>query len=280
MSEKAKSIVDIMREKISESGKKKSDIFWVKKDGSIRVRFLSDLTEAICVKFHEQWKVVNPYPCLEYYGKECPGCADDNMKTTERYCLTIWNYETKRVEPFIYKMNNCTPFPAIVSYYGEYDTITDRDYKIEKHGEGTETTYTVIPLTPKKFIGEEVAFTKKQMFKKIFEMFPYTKPMDVKKEKEKYDMDEDEDERPVKKSKVAITDDDDEEDMPKKKMKKPAYDVDDEDEDDIDEDDEDAIDFESMSGAELKEECKKRQLGYKGLTRKQVIKMLEEDMPF
>lgn len=270
MAEKAKSIVEIMKEKISESGKKKSDIFWVKKDGSTRIRFLSELTEALCVKFHEQWKVVNPHPCLEYYGKDCPNCENDDVKTNERYCLTVWNYETKRREPFVFKMNNCTPFPAIVSYYGEYDTITDRDYKIEKHGEGTEVTYAVIPLTPKKFIGDEEAFTKKQMFKKVLEAFPYTSSVDVatmKVKQEVDDDDEDDDELPVKKSKTK----------PKAKAKVVE---DDDDYDDEEHEDDDEPDYESMTGDELKAICKKRKLSYKGLKRKDVIEMLMDDMPF
>ena len=38
---------------------------------------------------------------------------------------------------------------TIVDYSGEYDTITDRDYKISRKGEKQQTQYTLIPLAVK-----------------------------------------------------------------------------------------------------------------------------------
>lgn len=338
MSEKAKSIIDIMKEQISKNGKKKGGSFWVKKDGSTRVRFLSDLDAAICIKFHGQWKVINPHPCLEYYGKTCDHCNDDNIKTDDYYVLTVWNYETKKREPFIYKMNNCTPYPALVSFFSNYGTIIDRDYKIEKHGEGTETAYTVVPLDKKKFIGDEEPFSKKVIFKKVLEAFPYNNgKLEAAEEVDEDEEDDEEEVKPTKKSKKKSTADDDEDDdddespkhkkavvkqkqkdeededddfeEPKKKPskskanKKLEYDIDDDDydrppekiskkkkhveEDEEDENDEmeddsedDEPDYKAMSGDELKKECKKIGFDYKGRSRKEVIQMLEDGVPF
>lgn len=295
MSEKAKSLVEMMKERIAKTGKGQKNLFYVKKDGRVRVRFLNDLEEGVVVAFHSKWKSHN-HPCLKYYGKECPNCDNDESYTADNFVFTVWNYETKQKELFIYKANKCTPIPALVTMFETYDTICDRDYVISRQGEGTDTVYTVVPMDRKKFKGDEEPYTKKEVLKMLLKAFPpesededdededYVPKKNASKksaskkyddyDEDDYDDDEDEDE-------------DDYEYKSKRKSKKPNKDVVigssakknfDDDDDDFDEDDE--IDYNEMTNAELKAECKKRKFSTKGMNREQVIQMLEDNIPF
>lgn len=297
MAETAKSIVQMMKERISKSGKGQKDIFFVKKDGRVRVRFLTDLEESVVVPFHTKWKEFN-HPCLELYGKDCPNCHNSDANTAEFFVFTVWNYETKRCELFIYKATKCTPIPALVTMYETYGTICDRDYVISRQGEATDTVYTVVPMERKKFRGDEQPFGKKQVLKMLLKAYP--------PETDEEDEDEEQETRrkPVKKAaakskgKYADEDfddeddfeeefeeddfDDEEEEKPKKKKRANKNVIGSSrkrsSEDDFE--DEEEIDYNSLSNAELKRECKKRGLDYSGMDREQVIDMLEDDLPF
>lgn len=284
--EKAKSLVDVMKERISNSGKSKGSIFYVKKDGKIRVRFLQDMEEGMMVTFHDKWKEFN-HPCLSYYGKECPNCKNSEARTSENYIWSVYNYETKQVELFIYKANKCSPIPSLISMYESYGTICDRDYVIQKHGEGTDTNYSVVPMDKKAFKGEHEAFEKKKVYAMLLKAFP-CEDLDAD------DVDDDEEEPPKKAKKSAKKpepepeeddeeedeDDEDEEDeeeeeKPKssKKAKVPV---------DEDEDDDETPDFNSMSPVELKKAAKKYGIKItEGMKKSKLVALLEDAyLPF
>lgn len=228
--EKSKSLVDIMKAKIANSGNKKSVVFYVKAGNKVRVRFLQDMEEGIQVDFHDKWGEFN-HPCLSYYGEKCPNCKNPEARTTSNFVWTVWNYETKQKELFVFKANKCSPIPALVSMYETYGTICDRDFVIQRNGSGTETNYSVVPMDKKRFKLDEEPFSKKKVLKLLLEAFPCD------------DLDEDD---------LDDEDEDEEEDTPKKKQKNKSsvkksrkrYEEDDEEdeEDDEDEDDEDEYD--------------------------------------
>lgn len=271
MGEKAKSLVESMKERISRSGSKKSQIFYLKKDGKCRVRFLQDMNDGVMVQFHDKFGEFN-HVCLKYFGEDCPNCKNKEARTTDQFVWSVWNYETKRVELFVFKANKASPIPALVSMFENYGTICDRDYVIQRNGSGFETNYSVIPMDKKKFKGEEEAYTKKKMLKILMDAFPVDDE-DIETDDED---DEDEDEAPkkTKKSKKVIDDDDDEdidededdeEEKPKKKSKKADKKKakkkvveDDEDEDDFDEDDDEDEELKKKSKKSDKKKSKKK----------------------
>lgn len=308
MAESAKSIVQMMKERISKSGKGQKDIFYVKKDGRVRVRFLTDLEEGVVIPFHTKWKEFN-HPCLKLYGRNCPNCHNNDANTADNFVFTVWNYETKRTELFMYKATKCTPMPALVTMYETYGTICDRDYVISRQGEATDTVYTVVPMERKRFKGDEQPFSKKQIMKMLLKAYP-------PESEDEDEGDEDEEEIGTRKrtrsansrhsNKKVIDEDEDDE----------IIDDDDgdedEDEDNFDEKaakrskrksrvissskkrrqeqerefgdlsdfDEAEPDYESWTNKQLKAECKKRGFDYTGMDREQVIDMLVDDLPF
>lgn len=233
MGEKSKSLVESMKERISRSGSKKGNIFYLKKDGKCRVRFLQDMEDGIQVQYHDKFGEFS-HPCLSYYGKKCPSCKNPEAKHVDNYVWSIWNYETKRVELFMFKASKASPIQPLISMYENYGNITDRDYIIQRNGEGFETNYSVVPMDKKKFKGDEEPYSKKKVLKMLLEAAQLPDDEDVdedddeeddeeeeitskkkvnKKTKSKYDDDEDEEE-------LDEDDEEEEEEKPKKKSKK------------------------------------------------------------
>ena len=254
MGEKAKSLVQSMKERISNSGSKKGNIFYLKKDGKCRVRFLQDMEEGTKIQFHSKYGEFN-HVCLSYFGKKCPNCKNTEAKTYDSFCWTVWNYETKKKELFLFKANKLSPIPALIGMFENYGTICDRDYVIQRNGDGFETSYSVVPMDKKKFKGEEEPISKKKMLKILKEAFPVDEDDSDYDNDDEEDEEEDEEEEEVvakKKSKKEVKkrvvedddddeDDDDEEEKPKKskkedkkksKKKKKVIEEDEEDEDD------------------------------------------------
>lgn len=310
MAESAKSIVQMMKERISKSGTGQKNIFFVKKDGQVRVRFLTDLEEGVVVPFHTKFKDHN-HPCLKLYGRNCPNCHNSDSNTADHFVFTVWNYETKRTEIFIYKATKCTPIPALVTMYETYGTICDRDYVINRQGEQTDTVYTVVPMERKRFKGDEQPYSKKQIMKMLLKAYPPETDDDDEDEEEeeirparkssaksknkssRYD-EEDDDEDDILDDEDEDEDDDFEDEKPARKSKRKNSNViassrkktkrrndEDEDDEDFDEDfDEVEPDYESWTNKQLKAECKKRGFDYTGMNREQVIDMLIDDLPF
>lgn len=232
MAEKAKSLVEVMKSRIANTGSKKGSFFYLRNDNKTRIRFLQDMEDGFQVSFHDKWGEFN-HPCLSYFGKECPNCDNKEARTMDNFVWSIWNYETKQVELFMYKANRSSPIPALVSMYESYGTLMDRDFVIERKGAGTDTTYSVIPMDKSAFRGKSEPILKKKAMGMILDSFP---PPDAD-----FDMGDDEDEEdeeyeaPVKtKSKVKAV-----AKPASKKSKKDEVPWDEDDEDEDDEDDED-----------------------------------------
>ena len=171
MSEK-RSILDSMKAQIKNSGKSYGSFFNIKESGSkVRVRFLTEMDEAIEMEFHSKWNggAAGIYhPCLSYYGADCPNCDVSDVKTAPEFILQCWNYETKRVEIFKFKANKCTPIFDLVNIYEEYGTITDMDIVITRNGVQTDTSYSVMPKAPAPFKYKQEAMKKVRSKEKLY----------------------------------------------------------------------------------------------------------------
>ena len=167
------------------------------------------------------------------------------------YCWSVYNYETKEVQLFMFAVNNCSPIPALVAMYENYGTLMDRDYVISVSGKRQNKTFSVVPMDKVKFRNEKAKpYAEKAVLRMIDKAWPC-------EESGSDDDLEDEDDTPKKKApkksggkvktKKPVDDDEDEDD-----------DYDDEVEDDVE--DEDGDDYEDMSPKELYNLCKKRKL--------------------
>lgn len=249
------------------SGQNKSKLIYFKEGTKIRVRFLQDVDDGLEVVFHDSFERGINTPCQEIFGRNCPYCEDDSLRTRSQYVWSVWNYETKEVQLFMFPVNNCSPIPALMAMYENYGTLTDRDYVISVSGKQQNKTFSCVPMDKVKFRNNKAKpFSKKAVLEILDKAFPCEDADD-----------EDEDEaphrkRPAKssgKAKSRRPDPEDEED-------EDDYDEDMEGDDDEDEEEE-TPDYESMSPRELFKLCKDRGIDVAPKkSAKYYIKQLEE----
>ena len=200
-------------------------------------RFLNDMDEGMEVTFHDSFDRGINCPCQELFGRECPYCEDEDLRTRSQYIWSVWNYETKEVQLFMFAVNNCSPIPALMAMYENYGTLTDRDYVISTTGKQQNKTFSVVPMDKVKFRNDKAKpFSEKKILQMLDKAFPCD---DV-------DDDEEEEERPKKK-------------RPAKTKTKVEESEDDDYDDDQDWDEEEnEIDYSEMSTKELYKLCKER----------------------
>ena len=256
-------LVDKIKADAKRSGSNKGKFIYFREGTKLRVRFLQDMDDGMEITFHDSYEQGINVPCQEHFGRECPYCDDDSVRTRSQYLWSVWNYEAKEVQLFMFPVNNCSPIPALMAMYENYGTITDRDYVISVSGKQMNKTYSVVPMDKVKFRNEKAKpYSEAQVLKMLDKAWPCD---DVDSE-----------------------DDDDEEETPKKKApkktgkastKRPV-------DDDADEDDEgwgdedsgdDTPDYSEMSAKELFKLCKERGIDVKPKKpEKFYIKQLEE----
>lgn len=257
-------LVDKIKADVKRSGQNKGKFIYFREGQKQRVRFLTDMDDGLEVTFHDSFEQGINVPCQELFGKNCPYCEDESLRTRSQYIWSVWNYETKEVQLFMFPVNNCSPIPALMAMYENYGTITDRDYVISVSGKQQNKTFSVVPMDKVKFRNEKAkAYSEKSILKMLDKAFPCEETED-----------DDEDEAPKKrppkstgskKNRRPEPEDDEEED-----------DYDDEEWGDEDEEDE-AVDYSSMSPKELFNLCKER--GIKAQPKKLAkfyINLLEE----
>ena len=91
-------------------------------------------------------------------GKGCPICniiaqmKANNEKpmytSSKRHAVRIWNYTTNQMEIMIQGKNF---FQQLLTLHKEVGDITSYDIKVVRKGDGTDTTYTLLPSAPKDF---------------------------------------------------------------------------------------------------------------------------------
>lgn len=243
-------LVDKIKADVKKSGQNKSKFIYFREGTKQRVRFLTDMDDGMEITFHDSFEKSLNVPCQEHFGRACPHCEDESLRTRSQYVWSVYNYDTKEVQLFMFPVNNCTPIPALMAMYENYGTIIDRDFVISVSGKQQNKTFSVVPMDKVKFRNDKA---KPYSEKAILKMLDKAFPCDVNDDEE----DEDEDETPKKRAPKSIGG---------KKNSKSEPDEDDEDDDydaeeDWEDDDaEDAVDYSEMSAKELYQLCKEREI--------------------
>ena len=266
-------ILSSIKNEVKKSGQNKGKFIYFREGQKVRIRFLQDMDDGLEIVWHDSFEQGINVPCQEIFGRECEHCDDDTLRTRNQYCWSVWNYETKEVQLFMFAVNNCSPIPALIAMYENYGTLMDRDYVISVSGKQQNKTFSVVAMAMDKFRNEKVKpFAKKTVLKMIDKAWPDENADGADEE--------DEDEAPRKKrkpvpksgkskSKSAKEDDDDFEDDD---YENEEYD------DDEEEDEEGEQDYSEMTAVELFKLCKERGIeAAKRKSEKYYIKLLEED---
>lgn len=166
-------LVDKIKQDVKKSGQNKGKFIYFREGQKIRVRFLTDMDDGMEATFHDSFEAGINVPCQELFGKDCPYCDDDSLRTRSQYIWSVWNYETKEVQLFMFPVNNCSPIPALMAMYENYGTITDRDYVISVSGKQQNKTFSVVPMDKVKFRNEKAkAYSEKSILKMLDKAFP------------------------------------------------------------------------------------------------------------
>lgn len=241
-------LVDKIKADVKKSGQNKGKFIYFREGNKQRIRFLNDMDDGMEVTFHDSFAESINVPCQEHFGRTCPYCEDESIRTRSQYVWSVYNYDTKEVQLFMFPVNNCTPIPALMAMYENYGTITDRDYVISVSGKQQNKTFSVVPMDKVKFRNDKAKpFSEKAILKMLDKAFP----CDLE------DEDEDEDETPKKRAPKSTG-------GKKTSRKQEVEDEEDDDYEDEDwseeEDDDDVIDYSEMSPKELYDLCKEREI--------------------
>ena len=246
-------LVDQIKADVKKSGQNKGKFIYFREGQKQRIRFLTDMDDGMEVVFHDSFAESINVPCQELFGRTCPYCDDTKLRTRSQYIWSVYNYETKEVQLFMFPVNNCSPIPALMAMYENYGTITDRDYVISVSGKQQSKTFSVVPMDKVKFRNERAqAYSKKAILKMLDKAFPCDAAED--------EDEEDEDEEETKSAKKNPP-----KNSGKKQNRKSEPEEEDDDYDDSDwsDEEEDAIDYSEMSAKELYDLCKNRGIDVK-----------------
>ncbi len=217
---KNNAMVDRIKERVHKSAQGFGNFVRIPADKKAKLRFISDLDDAIPVTEHDKWGELTPTPCLEeHFNKECKWCEDSSIRKREVYCWTVWDYANKEKKILKFAGNNYTPVPQLISFFETYGNIVDRDYVISKTGTGRDISYGVVPLDKAEFKKKLRPFTEKEILENCIESSDEI-DLDDLEELDGYDGDDEDEET-----------DDDEEEIEE-----------DEEEEELDEDDDDPFD--------------------------------------
>lgn len=257
-------LIDQIKADVKKSGQNKGKFIYFREGQKTRIRFLQDIDDGLQITFHDSYERGINVPCQEHFGRDCPYCDDDNVRTRSLYIWSVYNYEANEVQLFMFPVNNCSPIPALLAMYETYGTITDRDYVISVTGKQQNKVYSVVPMDKVKFRNEKAKpYAEKAVLKMLDKAYPCE------------DANDDEEDEVPKKKRASKSN------TPAKKAAKKSEPEDDEDDDyDYDEEDEendDAPDYSEMTAKELYKLCKERgiEVAPKKLE-KYYIKQLEE----
>lgn len=231
-------LVDKIKADVKKSGQNKSKFIYFREGNKVRVRFLTDMDDGMEVTFHDSFEKSLNVPCQEHFGRACPYCEDESLRHRSQYVWSVYNYDTKEVQLFMFPVNNCTPIPALMAMYENYGTITDRDFVISVSGKQQNKTFSVVPMDKVKFRNEKAKpYSEKAILKMLDKAFPC-------------DLSDEEDEEDEAPKKSVVT----------KKTQKPEPVEDDYEEDNWGDEEEDVVDYSDMSPKELYALCKERDI--------------------
>jgi len=237
-------LVDKIKADVKKSGQNKSKFIYFREGVKQRVRFLTDMDDGMEVIFHDSFSRGVNVPCQEYFDRDCSYCEDESLRTRSQYIWSVYNYDSKEVQLFMFPVNNCTPIPALMAMYENYGTITDRDFVISVSGKQQNKTFSVVPMDKVKFRnGKAKPYSEKAILKMLDKAYPCE------------DVDEEEDDEvPKKRAPKSVG---------SKKTKRPDPEEVEEDEEDYDEEEWEECepletDYSELSAKELYQLCKER----------------------
>ena len=229
-------LIDKIKEDTKRSGSNKGKFVYLRDGDKKRLRFLQDMDDGREVIFHDSFSKGIKVPCQEMFGKECPYCGDEELRTRSQYAWSVYDYDDNEVKIFMQPVNNCSAIPSLVSMYENYGTLTDRDYIIERKGKQQNTTYSVVPMDRQKFRNSKAKpLSNKAFLDLLAKAFPEEDT-------------EDEEVKPKRKKASQSN-----KSMDFKDLSKEANDV-------FDADDENENEYEDMSPKELYKLCKEREI--------------------
>jgi len=162
------SLIDTMKQRVANSGKAGGKMFRVKASEKKRFRFLTEADQGVQIVIHDKFPEVTT-PCYQQFGRPCPYDKMDReeIRTRDNFAWAIWDYENKEVKIFMWKANEKTPVPAMISFYETYGTLLDRDYVLERRGERFETAYTLTPLDKSPFKGKATSLNSDEIMRTV-----------------------------------------------------------------------------------------------------------------
>lgn len=171
------SILDQLKADVKKAGSNKSKFIYFREGEKRRIRFLNDMEDAIVITMHNNFEKGINAPCRKHFGKPCPLCDDEDMRTRDNYVWSVWDYDSNEVKLFMFAVNRCSPIPALMAMYENFGTLCDRDYIVNVQGRQLEKTYSVINMDKQKFRNAKAKpYTEKQVLKMLDQAFPYTAP--------------------------------------------------------------------------------------------------------
>lgn len=166
-------LIDSIKNDVKKAGTNKGKFIYFREGQKQRVRFLVDMDDGMEITFHDSFERGINVPCQEIFGRNCPYCEDEGVRTRSQYAWPVYNYEVKEVQVFMFPVNNCSPIPALMAMYENYGTITDRDYVISVSGKAQNKTYSVVPMDKVKFRNEKAKpFSEKAILKMLDKAYP------------------------------------------------------------------------------------------------------------
>lgn len=167
-------LVSQIKNEVKRAGTNKGKFVFIREGQKARFRFLTDADDGMEITFHDNFAGgVVPTPCQEIFGRDCPYCDEEGIRTRSQYAWSVWDYEAKEVKIFMFPVNNCSPVPHLISMYETYGTLCDRDYVISVSGKQQNKTYAVVPMDKVKFRNEKAKpYSEKQILKMLDKAFP------------------------------------------------------------------------------------------------------------
>ena len=291
-------LLDNIKEEAKKSGQSKGKFLYFAEGAKKRIRFLTDLEDGLEIVFHDSYEQGINVPCQEQYGKACPYCEQEGLRTRNLYAWSVYDYESKDVKILMQAANSFTAVPAIMALYETYGTVLDRDFVISRTGKGQTTAYAVVPMDKNKFRNTKVkALSNKAILQALAKAYPADdvdsdddfediKPKSKAKKSSKKQVEEELNySEMTAKELYELCEEREIEAEPKMKAKYyiqllEEYDEENESEDDDwdeDEGDKEEVDYSEMSAKELYELCKERKIDVlPKKSEKYYVKQLEE----
>lgn len=164
-------VLDMMKQKVAQSGGSRKEILYFKEGTKKRIRFLQEFDTGYHFQFHSDFNTKLYDMCKDPEDHEdCPYCQS-NVPLKDEFAYSVFDYDSNEVKIFKFRVTSQSPAPALIEMFEQFGTIMDRDYTIKKVGKGTGSSYVVTPLDKEKFRGKGKAYSEKEVLKILKEAY-------------------------------------------------------------------------------------------------------------